>query len=240
MRLVLIALILTLGWVTNLAAQDLDSADSAPVPKALPPGIEEGVASYYGDEFQGRLTSSGTRFDQKQFTAAHRTLPFGTKVLVTNRSNGLTTEVTVTDRGPFVAGRIIDLTKAAASRLGIIATGTAPVTLKVLETGPSENSPEAVVGEEPPVQLPAAEKPWKASLFLQIGAYRSLDNAHRLADDLRTKGFAPRLRQEGGIIRVFLEARDGQEARDLQDALGKNGYLKVQKRERPLAGADVD
>lgn len=88
---------------------------------------EKGGASYYGNEFRGRPTASGEKFRQYKLTAAHKTLPFGTKVKVKNLTNGKTVNVRVNDRGPFVSGRIIDLSKKAARRLGMIQSGVANV-----------------------------------------------------------------------------------------------------------------
>ncbi len=87
--------------------------------------VFKGVASFYGGKFHGRKTASGERFDQNDMTCAHRTLPFGTKLEVTNPSNGQTVNVIVNDRGPFKKNRVLDLSKAAASKLGI--TGLAKV-----------------------------------------------------------------------------------------------------------------
>lgn len=98
----------------------------------------EGMASYYGDRFNGRRTASGERFDQGELTAAHRTLEFGTRVLVTNKDNGRSVEVTITDRGPHARGRTIDLSKEAAREIGMLGRGVAPVELRVLEFGDSE------------------------------------------------------------------------------------------------------
>ncbi|RAW08702.1 septal ring lytic transglycosylase RlpA family lipoprotein [Halomonas elongata] len=91
--------------------------------------IQKGVASYYSDRFQGRTTASGVPFDQKALTAAHKSLPFGTKVLVTRRDNGRQVEVMINDRGPYVDGRVIDLSKSAARELGMLGRGVAPVEL---------------------------------------------------------------------------------------------------------------
>lgn len=88
---------------------------------------QRGVASFYSDRFQGATTASGDTFDQQALTAAHPSLPFGTRVLVTRRDTGQEVEVTINDRGPFVAGRIIDLSKRAARELGMLRRGTAPV-----------------------------------------------------------------------------------------------------------------
>ncbi|XKE43937.1 septal ring lytic transglycosylase RlpA family protein [Halomonas organivorans] len=93
---------------------------------------QRGIASYYSDRFQGRTTASGDSFDQQELTAAHRSLPFGTKVLVTRRDNGRQVEVLINDRGPFVDGRVIDLSKRAARALGMLHRGTAPVQLSLI------------------------------------------------------------------------------------------------------------
>lgn len=93
-------------------------------------GLGEGLASFYGKELNGRLTASGEPFDKEAFTAAHRTLRFGACVLVTVLKTGESVEVRVNDRGPFVAGRIIDVSEAAARKLGIIDSGVARVTLR--------------------------------------------------------------------------------------------------------------
>ncbi|WP_346317073.1 septal ring lytic transglycosylase RlpA family protein [Chitinophaga sp. YIM B06452] len=91
---------------------------------------QAGKASYYADKFQGRKTANGETFRQNRMTAAHQTLPFGTKVKVTNLANGKTVKVRVNDRGPFVAGRIIDLSKKAARKLGMTQAGVANVKIK--------------------------------------------------------------------------------------------------------------
>jgi rare lipoprotein A len=88
---------------------------------------ENGKASYYADKFEGRRTASGETFHQNRLTAAHRTLPFGTKVKVTNVANGRSVKVRITDRGPFAEGRVIDLSKKAAKRIGMVNTGVAVV-----------------------------------------------------------------------------------------------------------------
>ena len=88
---------------------------------------ENGKASYYADKFEGRKTASGAIFHQNRLTAAHRTLPFGTKVKVTNIANGRSVKVRITDRGPFSETRIIDLSKKAARKIGMISLGVAEV-----------------------------------------------------------------------------------------------------------------
>ncbi len=102
--------------------------------------VEEGVASYYAEEFNGRQTSNGETYDMNQMTAAHRTLPFNTLVRVTNTSNGKSVVVRINDRGPFKDDRIIDLSLEAAKRLELIGSGTSSVRLQVLEVGDSASS----------------------------------------------------------------------------------------------------
>ena len=94
----------------------------------------DGLASYYADKYQGHKTASGERFDTARLTAAHRTLPFGTRVRVTNLDNGRSVVVRVNDRGPFVSGRVIDLSPAAAKQLDMLRAGVARVKLEVLGT----------------------------------------------------------------------------------------------------------
>jgi rare lipoprotein A len=91
-----------------------------------------GVASWYGPGFDGKKTASGERFNSNHLTAAHRTLPFGSIVRVTNLQNGRTVDVRINDRGPFTKGRIIDLSKAAAREIGLIERGIGTVELRVL------------------------------------------------------------------------------------------------------------
>lgn len=94
--------------------------------------LEEGFASYYGPGFDGRKTASGEVFDKNKLTAAHRTLPFGTVLVVTNLRNGKKVIVTINDRGPHKAGRIIDLSEAAAKEIDMIRDGVVPVEIRTL------------------------------------------------------------------------------------------------------------
>ena len=118
-------------------------AGTAPTPSAAgkeasaveagPSQIAVGIASWYGKEHHGKTTANGEIFDMNKLTAAHRSLRFGTTIRVTNLSNGQSVEVRVNDRGPFVAGRIIDLSMEAARRLGMVTAGLAKVKLEILE-----------------------------------------------------------------------------------------------------------
>ena len=95
--------------------------------------VFRGLASYYGDKFNGNPTASGEIFDQSDYTAAHISLPFGTKIKVTNLDNNRSVVVRINDRGPFVTGRILDLSKAAAEKLDMIRSGVVSVEVEVLD-----------------------------------------------------------------------------------------------------------
>ncbi len=102
------------------------------VPRSDPDYDQIGMASWYGPGFHGKRTASGRRFDMHAMTAAHKTLPFGTRVRVTNLVNGRTVVLTINDRGPFAKGRIVDVSKRAAERLGFIAKGETRVRVQVV------------------------------------------------------------------------------------------------------------
>jgi rare lipoprotein A len=123
---------------------------------------EEGNASWYGDPFNGRHSSNGEIYDMNKLTAAHRTMPFETMVRVTNLKNGKTITVRITDRGPFVDNRIIDLSRAAAQEIESIGPGVVPVRLEVLGN----------------VDVTAGY------FTVQVGAFRDRGNAERLRDRL--------------------------------------------------------
>ncbi len=110
---------------------------SIPETEELAPSADQlqGMASYYADEFHGRKTSNGEVYNMHDLTAAHRTLPFNTRVRVVNLANGRNVVVRVNDRGPFKDDRVIDLSLEAAKQLGLIENGTAPVKLEILELG---------------------------------------------------------------------------------------------------------
>jgi rare lipoprotein A len=126
--------------IVTPAAGAVDITAIDPADEVAEPGLENtaaralggGVASYYADKFNGRRTASGESFSNSALTAAHRTLPFGTKLRVTNPANGKSVVVRVNDRGPFHGGRVIDLSRNAASQLGIVQRGHGRVELSVL------------------------------------------------------------------------------------------------------------
>ena len=127
-RLLVVAIfaILVSGCAAGGGGSALETGDAALV--ATEPAI--GIASYYGREFRGRATASGMRYDDRRMTAAHPTLPFGTRVRVTNLANDRSVIVTINDRGPFRRGRIIDVSRGAARRLGFLGAGTTRVRLE--------------------------------------------------------------------------------------------------------------
>ena len=136
-------------------------------PAPIPPNYtEEGLASWYGVPYHGRRAANGEIYDMYQLTAAHRTFPFDTMVRVTNEKNGKHVDVRITDRGPFVEGRIIDLSLGAARELDMVAMGIAPVRLTVLS---SPGSPTA------------------GFFTVQVGAFLSHDNAERLRKQMEDR-----------------------------------------------------
>ena len=135
---------------------------------------EDGIASWYGPGFHGHTTSCGEIYDQYKLTCAHKLLPMHTMVRVTNLENGRSLVLRVNDRGPFVAGRIIDLSQAGAKELGVHAKGTARVRLEI-------------EGEVPGV-APGGELP--GPFYVQVGAFARLGNAEKLLGRLRLAGYA--------------------------------------------------
>jgi rare lipoprotein A len=140
---------LSIGQSPNVAAPSTVPASSpaatqaaAPPPAAAPRGADtmEGLGSVYSDKLNGRRTASGQVFRQSELTGAHPSLPFGTKVKVTNTKNNKSVEVRINDRGPTQSGRVIDLSSAAAAKIGIGKTGTAPVKLEVVGAMPPKKS----------------------------------------------------------------------------------------------------
>jgi rare lipoprotein A len=146
--------------------------------------VQEGRASWYGKKFHGRKTSNGEIYDMYAMTAAHKTLPMGVYVKVTNKDTGQHTVVRVNDRGPFVAGRIIDLSYAAANKVGVAGPGTAPVVIEALGYKADGSSSGKVAYRQP--------QSYDIGTFaVQVGAFTVKPNAERLAADMRAQyGFA--------------------------------------------------
>jgi rare lipoprotein A len=147
----------------------------APQPPPVVGGVQEGVASWYGPGFHGRRTANGEIFDQYELTAAHPSLPLGTRVIVTNLRNGRAVEVRINDRGPFVDGRVIDLSYAAARVLGMVGPGTTRVRLEVLGPAPLRI---AARGERPPTPALAPEPTTR--YVIEIAAFGDAGRAEHL------------------------------------------------------------
>jgi rare lipoprotein A len=154
---------------------------------------EKGLASWYGDPYHGRATASGEVYDMHKMTAAHRTLPFGTVVKVTRRDTGAEVKVRINDRGPFVRGRIIDLSYAAARKIALDIDGVAPV--KVVVVG-FEDPPKKKVKD---ADRKAGHPEGEDCLWIQVGAFGDLSNARR----------AERRLEEAGETAVIIEGPNG-------------------------------
>ena len=149
--------------------------------------VEVGIASWYGQKFQGRKTSNGEIFDMHLASAAHKSLPIPTMVRVTNLDNGRKIEVRVNDRGPFHDDRIIDLSFAAAKALGFSTQGTAPVVVEAID---AINYPEKA----------QKQKPASPKIYLQAGAFQSKESARNLKRDIEANLMLQRL---NAVVRVL-------------------------------------
>lgn len=136
---------------------------------------EEGVASWYGKDFHGKQAANGERYDMYDMTAAHKLLPFGTMVRVTNKNNGKSIVVRINDRGPFVDSRIIDLSHTGAQKIDMLGAGTAPV---MIET----------IGQVKGLHDGKLE----GQFYIQVGAFQLEANATNLVQELRQRGYSAR------------------------------------------------
>ena len=151
---------------------------------------EQGMASWYGEAFHGRRTSSGTVYDMHELTAAHKTLPLPSLVRVTSLDSGRSVVVTVNDRGPFVKDRLIDLSYAAALQLGMVQSGVGRVEVEALG-GRSAARPVVVTQSVGPADAGAPVAPTLVPvqrLFMQVGAFGEASNADRLKSRLESNG----------------------------------------------------
>jgi len=151
---------------------------------------EVGFASYYAGKFQGRRTANGEIFDTKRFTAAHKTLPFNTIVKVTNLENGKYTLARINDRGPFVQGRIIDLSRAAAAAIGMVGDGIARVSVEVVLEGDGETYHH--LGYNPD------------HFSIQAASFRRVENAESAKRTLEHEGFVVELEPAGEMTRLII------------------------------------
>ncbi len=168
--------------------------------------VERGIASWYGTKFHGGRTSSGETYDMYKMTAAHKTLPIPCYARVTNLENGRSVIVRVNDRGPFHDNRIIDLSYAAANRIGINPKGTGLVEVRAVSSS-DDSSPTVLAGNNASTGMSTSANGIKPRLYLQVGAFSSRTNAdqlrNRLADNLITNAAVQEAsRPEGPIYRV--------------------------------------
>jgi len=171
-------------------------------PPAVIGATQTGVASWYGHPYHGRRAANGEIYDMEKTTAAHRTLPFETWVKVENLNNNKAVDVRITDRGPFVEGRIIDLSKAAARTIDMLGAGTAPVRLEVVH--PPEHNSSA------------------GHFAVQVGAFRNKDNAEALRRKMQDRYGRAELRRWGDppAWRVLVgKAKSMEEARALAETI---------------------
>lgn len=169
---------------------------------------ERGTASWYGEKFHGRRTSSGEPYDMYQMTAAHKSLPLPSYLRVTNLRNNRSVVVRVNDRGPFHAGRIVDLSYAAALKLDVVATGTAPVEIEVLhpellDTPGTRLANDAIA--RPTAPTPGSDNATVPArpVFIQLGAFSEAANALGLKGKLEVAGIRPVRINEESAARLF-------------------------------------
>jgi len=212
------------------------------------------TASYYAEDFHGKRTSNGERFNMNDFTCAHKSLPFGTILKVTNLANGKTCEVRVNDRGPFVASREIDLSKAAAIKLGMIGSGTTKVKLEIVKKGPNTKLSQQTAASASKImaklggssanassnsKTSTAKKP--ANLApgtywdIQLGAFSTKENAKDFARRLSRAGFKDIVLQTSasqGITRVAIKKVPASKVTDTQNQLAAAGFNDQTLRQR--------
>ncbi|MBX3476637.1 MAG: septal ring lytic transglycosylase RlpA family protein [Brevundimonas sp.] len=194
-------------------------------PEEQPAYDEVGLASWYGDAFNGRPTATGEIFDMHALTAAHKTLPLPGLVEVTNMANGRRAVLRVNDRGPFVDGRILDLSRGAAQELGLLQAGVGQVRVRYLGRAPRLGGGRALqVAQTPPSTAQTARPPpvEPRAFWVQAGAFSDVERARRAADAL---GRSARIDDaRGGLYRVMLgpwpDANAAERARQAAVAFG--------------------
>jgi len=173
---------MTLLMLATACGKSVPVSSRGPTSSAsLPTSELQGLASYYAEPYHGRRTANGEVFDSyDELTAAHRTLPFDTVVRVTNQDNGKDVEVRINDRGPFIDGRVIDLSLKAAREIDMVRAGVAPVKLIILKEGPPR-----VASRPSSASRPSPASP--ESFTVQVGAFESREVAESLKKDLEQR-----------------------------------------------------
>ena len=159
--------------------------------------VEEGIASWYGPGFHGKRTANGEKYDMNAMTAAHKILPLGTFVRVTNKNNGRSLVLRINDRGPFVNDRVIDLSRAAADKLDVLAKGTAPVRITALDDT-SRPSPAATKDGNQPPRLNTGGG---GRYFVQVGSFSQRDDAGEMLRQMESLGHRGRSVYAAGVKR---------------------------------------
>ena len=206
------------------------------------------TASYYAEDFHGKRTSNGERFNMNDYTCAHKSLPFNTILKVTNLANGKSCEVRVNDRGPFVASREIDLSKAAAVKLGMIGNGTTKVKLEIVKKGPDTKLSQqtAVSASKIMAKLGGGSSSSGSTARsvklapgtywdIQLGAFSSKENAKEFARKLSRAGFKDIVLQTSeskGITRVAIKKVPASKVPDTQNRLTAAGFTEQSLRQR--------
>ncbi len=185
----------------------LSACAAGHIQPAEPGWTERGVASWYGSDFNGKPTASGETYNMYAYTAAHKDLPLGSVVKVTNLENGRHTRVVINDRGPFVAGRIIDLSYSAAKQIGITASGTAIVRIELLGR------------ESRYVREVSIQDSGTGEYTVQLGAFVERDNAERLKTVLGWKHTGAYIMKAEVSGKTFFRVRIGR-SRTKDDAMG--------------------
>lgn len=184
--------------------------------------VQRGLASWYGAEFANLPTASGEIFRPDEVSAAHRSLPLGTVVDVTNERNGRVVRVRINDRGPFVAGRIVDLSKGAASAIGSVVDGVVPVSLRVVSVGDGRRVKRA------PDEVLATTSP-TGEWAVQAGAFGNAGNAARLKEKLAARYPSPFTEEFEGLVRVkfgpYAKREDADAAKETLAELGLAGIV---------------
>ena len=206
------------------------------------------TASYYAEDFHGKRTSNGERFNMNDYTCAHKSLPFNTILKVTNLANGKSCEVRVNDRGPFVASREIDLSKAAAVKLGMIGSGTTKVKLEIVKKGPDTKLSQQTAASASKIMAKlgggssssgstARSVKLEPGTYwdIQLGAFSSKENAKDFARKLSRSGFKDIVLQTSeskGITRVAIKKVPASKVPDTQNRLTAAGFTEQSLRQR--------
>ena len=204
------------------------------------------TASYYAEDFHGKRTSNGERFDMNALTCAHKSLPFDTILKVTNLANGKTVQVRVNDRGPFVVSREIDLSRAAAVKLGMIGSGTTKVKLEIIQQGPDTKLSRQTAASATKIMAKlgggagthttaTSQKNLAPGTYwdIQLGAFKSKDNAKKFASKVSKAGFKDIVLQTSDeVTRVAIKEVPANKVTDTQNKLAQKGFTEQTLKQR--------